>query len=96
METVQIGQHVNYKGNLYIACLIKDNMVQLVSPTLAKVRVGMDKLLPTNLRPCRQTAIRGTKYLVTPQNVIISLKTQKIMQWSTDHGIRKEVLQSCH
>ena len=89
---MQIGNYVQYKSELFIICEIIGDKAKILSPTIGKRFVNMVNLTMTNKRPAKQVNHRGTKYLVTAKELIISLATNKIMKWSNTNGYRLQII----
>ncbi len=91
---MKIGNYVQYKSEIFIVCEIIGDKAKILSPTIGKRFVKMDKLTYTNKRPAKLMTFHGTQYLVTGKDMIISLATNKIMKWKQYHNERVTILRT--
>jgi hypothetical protein len=93
---LQRGRYVTYKGSTYIVTQQNANGTwQIYNPLLegsaAKISVSEANLTPLDLL-AKIVEFKETEYIVTPKNTIISLKTNKRMEWDENDGNRKLIL----
>ena len=99
---VDIGRYVKYNGEIYIVTQLNgDGTVQIYNPTKegsnAKKSVAKKNLEPLADRAQIVTYLENGKdgpvdYIVTSQNNIISLVTNKIQEWGEENGNRKAII----
>ena len=93
---LQIGQYVKFNEGTFIVTQINDNgTIQIYNPRLegaeAKKSVAGRNLEILNTQ-AEIVNYEGTDYIVTPKGTIISLKSNKIMNWDQNNGNRKAIL----
>lgn len=91
------GQYVSYKGETYIVTKENENStIQIYNPLKegadAKLSVSKENLTPLESK-AKIVSNRGKEFIVTPRGTIISLITNKKMNWAEDNGERKEILE---
>lgn len=94
--TVQPGAYVNYNDGIFIVTKKNANGTwQIYDPTkegtAAKKSVAEKNLKPTGTLG-KIVTYKDQEYIVTPKQTIISLTTNKAMQWGEENGDRKAVL----
>lgn len=89
-----IGRYCYYKGNTYIVVKDLGDKVSLLDPLKGnnKLIVLKGNILP---RPehAQRVTFRNSDYLVTHKLMIISVKTGRVMKWSSNDPIRNEILE---
>jgi hypothetical protein len=95
--TIEVGRYVRYKDSEYIITkIIKENLVQIYSPLKegpnSKLTVSPSNLTFVDIK-AQMVEYKDKQYLVTPRNSIISLTTNKIMQWGEENGDRRAILE---
>lgn len=93
---IEVGRFVKYKNEAYIVTQINDNgTVQIYNPLLegvnSKISVS-EKNLTTLSDKAKIVNYQGVDYIVTPKNIIISMKTNKRMNWNDNDKSRKDIL----
>jgi hypothetical protein len=91
-----VGSFVKYQGQEYIVTKkLDNNKWQIYSP----LKTGAESKLPVlekNLQltglAAKKVTYRGSDYLVTPKNSIISLTTNTLMNWKEGDGNRRDIL----
>lgn len=91
MNTLSVGHYVNYKNNTYLIAEDRGSLALIISPK-TKLQVSKAKLIATYLRPATKVTYLDHEYLVTGKGTIISLQTNKVMQWTKQHKERQEIL----
>jgi len=98
VPTIEIGRYVQYsadKETYIITKLNANGTIQIYNPTkegaAAKKSVSAKNLTPLE-EIGKIVEYRDANYLVTPKNTIISLTTNKVMQWAEGDGNRKAIL----
>jgi hypothetical protein len=96
VPALQRGRYVTYKGNTYIVTQQNANGTwQIYNPLLegasAKISVSEAKMTPLDML-AKIVEYKDTEYIVTSKNTIISLKTNKKMEWDENNGDRKLIL----
>jgi hypothetical protein len=93
---MEIGSFVKYQGSTYIVTKLNDNKtIQIYNPTLegAAAKISVAK---TNIEILSSKAkivnYKEVDYIVTPKGTIISLTTNKAMNWAENDGNRLAVL----
>lgn len=94
--TVQPGAYVKYNDGTFIVTKKNANGTwQIYDPTkegvAAKKSVAEKNLIPTGTSG-KIVTYKDQEYIVTPKQTIISLVTNKAMQWGEENGDRKAVL----
>jgi hypothetical protein len=94
--SMEIGSFVKYKGGTYIVTQFNENgTVQIYNPLLegasAKIPVskGNVEILSSKAKIVNY---KDTNYIVTPKGTIISLTSNKAMEWDENNGNRKAIL----
>jgi hypothetical protein len=95
-NTIEPGRYVKYKGETYIVTKINENgTIQIYNPekegTGSKKSVSKNNLTPTDAL-ADIVEYKDKKYIVTPKNTIISLTTNKKMNWGENNEDRKAIL----
>lgn len=93
---LELGRYVKFNNETFIVTKINANdTVQIYNPTLegaaAKKSVAMRNLELLNSK-AEIVDHKGNSYIVTPKETIISLTTNKAMNWGEENGDRKEIL----
>ena len=93
-----IGEYVKYKDTVRLVTqLFAADSVRLQNPTLlgsnANVVVSTKNITHTTLRPAVVVTHSMNDYVVTAKGVIISLKTHKVMKWSSTDANRRGIMQ---
>jgi hypothetical protein len=91
------GRFVKYKGNIYIVTKLNDNgTIQIYNPELegvsAKISVSPESITGTTSK-ANIITYKDAEYIVTDKDTIISLTTNKKMNWGEENGDRKNILQ---
>ena len=94
---IKQGQYVKYSGETYIVTKENSNgTVQIYNPNLQGVD-AKKSVSKTNLTSIKGKAkninYKGSDYLVTPNNTIISVTSNKAMRWDENNGDRKAILE---
>jgi len=96
VPALQRGRYVTYKGNTYIVTQQNANGTwQIYNPLLegASAKISVSEANMTTLDMLAKIVeYKDTEYIVTSKNTIISLKTNKKMEWDENNGDRKLVL----
>lgn len=92
--TPEPGRYVTYQGNTFIITKINANgTFQIYDPIEnTKKSVAGRNIVVLNDKADFVT-YKGAEYMVTPKDSIISLTTNKIMNWKANDGNRVEILQ---
>ena len=87
------GHYVTYKGLTHIS-LNDSNVCHIMNPLAGnvKLKVCFSKLEATNYKPATVVRYKYREYIVTANDMIISLVSGKVMQWDEDNGDRKAIL----
>jgi hypothetical protein len=93
---IEPGRYVRFNNETFIVTKINVNdTIQIYNPTLegtaAKKSVAMRNLELLNNK-AEIVKHKGSSYIVTPKETIISLTTNKAMNWGEENGDRKEIL----
>ena len=94
---IEIGQYVKYQGETFIVTQINDNgTIQIYNPTKEGAQ-SKKSVASRNLEVldtvAKSVTYKGVDYLVTPKNGIISLTSNKLMQWAENNGDRRAILE---
>jgi hypothetical protein len=94
--SMEIGSFVKYKGGTYIVTQFNENgTVQIYNPLLegaaAKIPVSKANVEILSSK-AKIVNYKDTDYIVTPKGTIISLTTNKAMQWLENDGNRVAIL----
>lgn len=94
---IEPGQFVKFNGETFIVTKINANgTIQVYNPTL-EGPASKKSVSPANVTPVAGKATvvdyKKTQYLVTPKNTIISMTSNKAMQWDENNGDRKAILE---
>ena len=94
---MEIGSFVKYQGSTYIITQFNDNgTVQIYNPTLegasAKIPVAKRNLEVLSSK-AKIVNYKEADYIVTPKGTIISLTTNKAMNWLENDGNRLAILE---
>lgn len=97
MNTFKIGQYVTYKNAVHMVVATAGNTgawVRLINPAVGqgKVQVNGANCSHTNYAPARVIGHKGAEYLVTGKGLIISLTTNRVMNWGDENGNRIAIL----
>jgi anion-transporting ArsA/GET3 family ATPase len=94
--SLEPGRYVKNNDTIYIVTKQNSNGTWQVLNPLAEGAQSKKSFSPNNLTALDSKAnlvnYKGTDYLVTPKNTIISLKTNKQMNWGEENGDRKAIL----
>jgi hypothetical protein len=95
---IEPGQFVKFNNETFIVTKINSNgTVQVYNPTLegpaSKKSVSASNLTAIPGSKALLVDYKGSQYLVTPKNTIISMTTNKAMQWQENNGDRVAVLE---
>jgi hypothetical protein len=93
---IEPGRYVRFNNETFIVTKINVNdTIQIYNPTLegaaAKKSVAMRNLELLNNK-AEIVKHKGSSYIVTPKETIISLTSNKVMNWGEENGDRKEIL----
>ena len=95
--SIQIGSYVDFQGVTYV--VVKHNAnetIQILNPLSegvdSKKSVNRLNLEVLPYAPMKVISYKGTDYLVSIRGLIISLRSNKVMRWDSDHGNRKAIL----
>jgi hypothetical protein len=95
--TLEPGRYVKYNGGTYIITKpLEGDKIQIYDPTQegakAKRSVSKNNVTPMDAKGHIVT-YREKEYIVTPKDTIVSLTTNKAMQWGPENGDRKAVIE---
>ena len=95
-DVLEAGQYVKYNNETYVVTKQNANgTVQIYNPNISgpngKISVAKDRLSIINEK-AKIVTYKGAEYLVTPRNTIISMVTNKLMNWAENDGNRKAIL----
>lgn len=93
---MEIGSFVKYKGSTYIVTQFNENgTVQIYNPLLegaaAKITVSKSNIEILSSK-AKIVNYKEADYIVTPKGTIISLKSNKAMNWAENDGNRVAIL----
>ena len=96
VNSIQPGQFVKFNNQTFIVTKLNSNgTIQVYNPTLEGT-AAKKSVAPANIEVVNGKAEivthKKASYMVTPKNTIISLTTNKAMQWDENNGDRKEVI----
>lgn len=91
------GRYVKFNDEIFIVTKVNDNgTIQIYDPTKegiqAKKSVAAKNLTPMNTKGSIVT-YKEKDYIVTPKNTIISLTTNRRMNWDENNADRKAILE---
>jgi hypothetical protein len=93
---MEVGSFVKYQGATYIVTQFnEDGTVQIYNPLLegASAKISVSKASVEILsNKAKIVNYKDTNYIVTPKGTIISLTTNKAMQWPENDGNRVAIL----
>jgi hypothetical protein len=94
--SMEVGSFVKYQGSTYIITKFNDDgTVQIYNPTLegAAAKISVSKASVEILSSkAKIVNYKDTDYIVTPKGTIISLTSNKAMQWPENDGNRVAIL----
>ena len=96
VNSIQPGQFVKFNNQTFIVTKLNSNgTIQVYNPTLEGT-AAKKSVAPANIEVVNGKAeivtYKKASYMVTPKNTIISLTTNKAMQWDESNGDRREVI----
>lgn len=94
--TSVIGSIVKYNNSYRVVVGTVDNgrkwvLLNPLDNTKVQVVYTPTKCEATG-KSMRQVTVRGFPYLISDKGTIVSLRTNRVMNWDSNHGLRKEVL----
>jgi hypothetical protein len=95
MATLVLGSIVTYKNDHYVALGYDGNLVTIIAPhkSQRKLRVKRGNVTVVDASPLIQVVHTTGDYLVRLRSeLIISLTTNRVMNWPDDNGNRREIL----
>mgnify|MGYP005827297513 CR=1 FL=1 len=89
-----LGAIVTFKGNYYVALGYDGNLVTIIAPhnSQRKLNVKRSNVTVVNATPLRKVTYNGSDYLVSRKGTIISLTTNRVMNWADGNGNRRSIL----
>jgi hypothetical protein len=95
--TLEPGRYVKYNDGTYIITKpLEGDKIQIYDPTQegakAKRAVSKNNVTPMDAKGHIVT-FREKEYIVTPKDTIVSLSTNKAMQWGPENGDRKAIIE---
>ena len=93
---LKLGSVVIYKNKYYVAVAYDGKMVKIMAPHRNQHKLSVLRSNVTvvpNATPMFKVAYRGSDYLVSKRGTIISLTTNRVMQWADGNGDRKAILE---
>ena len=97
MATLVLGSIVTYKNDHYVALGYDGNLVTIIAPhkSQRKLRVKRGNVTVIDIPPLLQVVHTTGDYLVrahSPRSTIISLTTNRVMNWPSDNVNHREIL----
>lgn len=95
MSKLKLGSYVMYNTKYYLAVKYnpENKLVSILDiDTQAKLQVTKDKITILPMQAICVERTYGEQYLVTLKGLIISRKTNRVMRWDNNHGLRKQIL----
>ncbi len=86
-----IGDYVEYKDKMYVIVDFDDMFlrVKLLDPTTnVKLTVSVKNIKTTSFTPMIAVKHQGREYLLSKRGLIISLTTNRVMEWDNNNGNR--------
>ena len=99
MATLVLGSIVTYKNDHYVALGYGDNLVTIIAPhrSQRKLNVSRRNVTVSPATPLAKISYKGSDYLVSRKGTIISLTTNRVMNWAEGNGNRRAILaQAAH
>ena len=93
-----LGAIVTFKGDYYVALGLRGKgpkaSVKILAPHCgqAKLNVNRENVTVVNATPLRKVTYNGSDYLVSRKGTIISLTTNRVMNWADGNGNRRAIL----
>ena len=89
---MQLGQYGKYQGNWYIVVELRGHLILIMNGDGKKVQIKESNFEPREGNVAKRVRYEGTEYLITKDKRIISLTSNKFMQWHETHPIRNAIL----
>jgi hypothetical protein len=89
---MEIGQYGQYKGEWHIALEIRGNKVLIINEGGSRKQILQSNFNVRTGNLARKVYFDGVWYLVTKTNRIVSLLSNKFMNWHTTHPIRNRII----
>jgi hypothetical protein len=88
------GSVVTYKDDYYVALEYNGATVKIIAPHVSQTKRSVKKsnLKLVDAPPLTLVKYRDAEYLVSVKGSIISLTTNRVMNWKEDNGDRKTIL----
>ena len=91
-----LGSIVIYKNDYYVALAYDGKKVKITAPHRSQHKLSVlrsNVTVAANKTPMVKVTYRYRDYLVSKRGTIISLTTNRVMQWEDGNGDRKAILE---
>ena len=94
MATLVLGSIVTYKNDYFVALGYNGHLVTIIAPHNGqrKLNVKRGNVTVVDATPLAQVSYEGSDYLVSHKGTIISLTTNRVMNWADGNGNRRSIL----
>lgn len=94
MASLALGSIVSYQNDYWVALSYDGAQIKIIAPHRGQQKrsVSKAKCSPVNAAPLVEVSYKGTSYLVSVKGTIISLTTNRVMQWKDGNGNRDTIL----
>lgn len=89
---MKLGQYGKYQGRWYIVVALRGHLILIMGEGGNKLQIKASNFEPREGNVAKQVRYEGMDYLITKDKKIISLQTNKFMQWHETHPIRNAIL----
>ena len=95
MASLALGSIVAYQNDYWVALYYDGSQIKIIAPHRGQQKrsVSKAKCSPVNASPMVEVSYKGASYLVSVKGTIISLTTNRIMQWKDGNGDRESILE---
>ena len=94
MARLALGSIVSYQNDYWVALSYDGSQIKIIAPHRGQQKrsVSKAKCSPVDASPLVEVSYKGTSYLVSDKGTIISLTTNRVMQWKDGNGDRDTIL----
>lgn len=94
MASLALGSIVSYQNDYWVALSYDGSQIKIIAPHRGQQKrsVSKAKCSPVDASPLVEVSYKGASYLVSTKGTIISLTTNRVMQWKDGNGDRDTIL----
>ena len=94
MAYLALGSIVSYQNDYWVALSYDGAQIKIIAPHRGqqKLSVSKAKCSPVDAPKLVEVSFKGASYLVSAKGTIISLTTNRVMQWKDGNGDRNQIL----